>query len=172
MSLVAPVEEYDSPCSQCCGCSPGAAIPPEYWTFPQAWKLSTALLGRNRSGSGGVGPGSPPSDRATWGQPPKYVERKAECHDDTASPPSGPSTRAAAANADMRAHPCPTHPCWAAQSKTCTSRGQSITRTRRDAQRPRKRASARPSPPDLVATHRRDRARRELASGSGPADGG
>jgi hypothetical protein len=52
MSLVAPVEEYDSPCSQCCGCSPGAAIPPEYWTFPQAWKLSTALLGRNRSGSG------------------------------------------------------------------------------------------------------------------------
>ena len=113
--------------------------------------------------AGGVGPGSPPSDRATWGQPPKYVERKAECHDDTASPASGPSTRAAAANADMRAHPCPTHPCWAAQSKTCTSRGQSITRTRRDAQRPRKRASARPSPPDLVATHRRDRARRELA---------
>jgi hypothetical protein len=38
---------------------------------------------------------------------------------------SGPSGRAAAANAAMRVHLCPTHPCGMAQSKTHGRRGES-----------------------------------------------
>jgi hypothetical protein len=47
---------------------------PEYWTFPQAPKLSTAPLGRNRSGGGKGGIpgrlGTSSWNGATWGLPP------------------------------------------------------------------------------------------------------
>lgn len=74
MSLAAPVEE--------CVPSPSCQVwvfsrrrhSPIFQTFPQAPKLSTALLGRNRSGSGKGGtPGrlGPSSWKgATWGLPP------------------------------------------------------------------------------------------------------
>lgn len=61
------------------GCSLGAAIPPEYWTFPQAPKLSTALLGRNRSGSGRGWVPDRHGQGAIWGQPPnRFVGDRAK----------------------------------------------------------------------------------------------
>ncbi len=141
MSLAAPVEE----CVPTPSCQVRVFSRRRHFqiveTVPQAPKLSTALLGRNRSGSGRGGSRVASVRQGDLGPTTRNVERKAECHDDTVLPASGLSARAAAANADTRVHPCPTLPC---QSKPCTSRDQSMTRTRRDAQRPRTNASARP----------------------------